>query len=346
MLLYLQLISDPEMFKMVDSGIRGGVAMVVNRFARANNKYLGDLYDPSKPTTFILYLDANNLYGWAMSQPLPIRGFKWLTRAEINAIDWKAQTVEQKFGYILEVDMKYPAALHDRHNEFPLAVERLSLSMEMLSETQLKVRSQYKMSRSGKDSKLVPNLMDKTKYVVHYRNLQFYLQQGLILKKVHRVICFEQEPWVAPYIAKNQQLRAAATSEFERDQYKLFNNAIYGKMVENQKKRTDIRLLTDWSACKKLIEKPNCRGFRVFGENLAAVELQKVNGLINKPFEDGFTVLDISKLVMDEYLFMTIFCCSALFLLIKFVYLSTLKSERILSIPSAFHDPRINFEIN
>ena len=145
--------------------------------------------------------------------------------------------------------------------------------------------------------------MNKVKYVVHYMNLQFYLTQGMELKKVHRVIRFEQERWLSPYIEKNQKLRAAATSDFERDLYKLFNNSIYGKTVENQKKRTDIRLVTSETECKKLVEKPNCLGFRVFDENLAAVELQKVNGLIDKPFIAGFTILDRGKLHMSKFVY-------------------------------------------
>ena len=296
----LELISDPEMFRCVDAGIRGGVSMISLRHAVANNPYMA-AFDASKPKSYIIYLDANNLYGWAMSQPMPTGGFVWLDSHEAEQIDWLAQTEQQAEGYFVEVDLDYPAELHDAHNDYPLAPERLDVQVEMLSETQVELRTHYKMSRTAKSTKLIPNLMPKRNYLVHYLNLRFYLEHGLKLVSVHRALKFNQSRWLAPYIDKNSTLRAGAKNDFEKEFFKLMNNSIYGKTCENQKKRTDIKLVTTEAKCKKLVEKPHCLGFRIFDEQLVGIEMQKIKTLINKPFYVGFSVLELSKLHMYRY---------------------------------------------
>ena len=118
--------------------------MISTRYAKANNKYMKD-YVSSLPTIFIPYLDANNLYGWAMSQKLPFRGFEWMSEKQLS--NWK------KHPCILEVDLEYPNKRHDPHNDYPLVPESMKVN---------------------KDEKLVPNFNNKTKYVVHHETLKFY----------------------------------------------------------------------------------------------------------------------------------------------------------------------------
>ena len=149
--------------------------------------------------------------------------------------------------------------------------------------------------------KLIPHLLPRRNYILHYRNLAFYLNHGLQLVKIHKVIRFKQSKWLAPYIIKNQELRAQAKSDFEKNQPKLYNNSIYGKTCENQKKRSDIRLTTNAKECKRLIEKPQMRGFKIFTKYLAAVDLRRTKAKIDKPFVVGFTVLELSKLLMYEF---------------------------------------------
>ena len=159
--------------------------MISCRRARANNPHLGPTqYDPLRPTSYITYLDANTLYGWAMSQSMPHSEFKWLEEEEFSTINWGAQTATQDDGYFLECDLEYPKELHERHNDYPLAAERLQISHNMLSEKQVEIERAYAMTRGSSCTKLVPNLMDKSKYCLHYQNLKFYLEQGLVLKKV------------------------------------------------------------------------------------------------------------------------------------------------------------------
>ena len=178
----------------------------------------------------------------------------------------------------------------------------MQMNYEKLNDTQLKILRNYRISKSNLQvTNLVPHLMSRKKYCVHYLNLKFYIEHGMTVEKVHRVIAFEQKPWLAPYINKNQVLRTFAKNDFEKDQAKLYNNSIYGKTVENQKKRTDIRLVNNDRHCKMLIKKPHMMRFKIFEENLAAIEIRKTKAYINKPFYVSFTVLELSKLHMYRF---------------------------------------------
>jgi len=160
-----------------------------------------------------------------MMQPLPVGDFRWLRDDEIPAIQ---QTIggiasDAKTGYILEVDLEYPAHLHNDHNDFPLAPEKLEVTYDMLSKY-----CQSFDTKHVKSQKLIPNLNNKKRYVVHYRNLQLYTQLGLVVTKVHRVLSFSQLKWMAPYIELNTLMRKSASSDFEKNFYKLANNSVYG----------------------------------------------------------------------------------------------------------------------
>ena len=306
MLLYTQaqigLIHDPEMFHTIDRGIRGGVAMITHRYAKANNPEMGTDYDPNQELSYIVYLDANNLYGWAMSQLLPIDEFTWVSPQEWENIDWTQLSDEADYGYVIECDLNYPQHLHDSDKDYPLAPERKLIEWEKFSDTQLRILQHYSIpSNSLNTQKLIPHFLPRKNYVLHYRNLKYYLRHGLELDKIHKVIRFRQKKWLAPYIKKNQNLRAAAKSDFEKSQPKLYNNSIYGKTCENQKKRTNIQLARNDNQCKRLIEKPQMRGFKIFTKQLAAVSLRKLQSKIDKPFIVGFTVLELSKLLMYQF---------------------------------------------
>lgn len=300
----LDLLSDPEMYRMLEAGLRGGVAMVSKRFSKANNPRVAN-YDPSKLDVHLMYWDANNLYGWAMSQSLPEGKFRWLENEEIALIDWAKTRKGSDTGYVVECDLEYPEELHDKHNDYPLAPERMAVNAKMWSNKQRTLHLAYVqkdaiITGTG-NTKLVPNLYSKTRYCLHSRNLKFYLKQGMRLQKVYRVIEFKQSAWMRVYIEKNQNLRAAATSDFEKNFYKLMNNACYGKTCENQRKRTNIQLVTDVGKTQKLLALPQTISFRVFTPDIAAVELMKPRCLINRPFYVGFTVLELAKLHMYRF---------------------------------------------
>ena len=188
----LELMTDIDMFQYIEKGMRGGISYIANRYGKANNKYMKE-YDEMAPSKYIMYLDANNLYGWAMSQYLPTGGFRWMTQKQIDKIDLAKYKEDSKKGLILEVDLEYPKELHDLHNDYPLAAERVCVNKDMLSGYCKRIASKYNIS-TGLVSKLIPTLKNKEKYVLHYRNLQLYTDLGLKITKVHRVLEFNQSP--------------------------------------------------------------------------------------------------------------------------------------------------------
>ena len=296
-----QLISDPAMYTMISSGIRGGICMISQRRSQANHKRMGTLYNGDIPKKSIVYFDANNLYGYAMSQSLPFSGFRWMDKEEWpKAEEWLKLPTGDPIGYFVECDLRYPQSIHELHNEYPLAPERVQIETKMLSETQLQIRLHYNISH-GHTTKLIPHLGDRNHYVLHSSALRFYMEHGLELIRVHRIIEFHQSDWMKPYVDLCSSLRAQATNDFEKDFFKIMVNSVYGKTVENQSKRTNIKIVQSRAQCKKLSEKPQCIGFRIFSEHLAAVQSKKTICVINKPFYVGFSVLDISKVCILRY---------------------------------------------
>lgn len=296
----LHLITDPNMYLMVENGIRGGISCINHRHAKANNPYLSD-FDKDKLMSYIIYKDANNLYGWAMSQYLPEKDFEWdePNRFDVNEI-MKLKD-DGDVGYIFEVDLEYPHELHDKHNQYPLAVERKKVKKNQLSNYQLEILTRTKTT-TGNTEKLIGSLDDKKNYVVHYRNLKFYLQQGLKLTKVHRVVKFKQSPWLKKYIDLNTGFRQEAKSEFEKDFYKLMNNAVFGKTMENVRNRIDFKFGTDDKYTIKYMRKFNFKGVVEFpNENITGLLMGKTDIKMNKPIAVGFSILDVSKLHMYKY---------------------------------------------
>ena len=187
-------------------------------------------YDPKKLSTFITYLGKNNLYGWAISEYLPYGKFKWLENIDefdINSINEKSDT-----GYFLEVDLEYPDELHELHNDCPLAPEKLAVSSDMLSKYCKNIADKHDI-KVGDVKKLIPNLGNKTKYVLHYRNLQRYLSLGMKLTKIHRALKFKQSNWMKLYIDFNTEKRKNAAHDFEKYFFKLMINSVYRKTMEN-----------------------------------------------------------------------------------------------------------------
>ena len=268
----LELLADREMLDIFGKGIRGGVSSIMHRYSKANNKYMGKDFFRDELKKFLVYLDANNLCGWAMSKPLLTKGFKWMEEHELR--DWKNHSC------ILEVDLEYPKELHDLHNEYPLAPERIEIN---------------------KVEKLIPNLNNKTKYVLHYENLKLYESLGLKITKIHRGIKFEESTWLKPYIDLNTTLRAKATNEFEKNFFKLMNNAVFGKTMENIRIHANIRLVSDKEKARKLAVKPNFQHCTIFNENLVAIHMKKIKLVFNKPVYLGMFILDLSKTLMYDF---------------------------------------------
>ena len=299
----LDLITDIDMILFIEKGMRGGISYIAHRHAKANNKYLPD-YNPELEDSYLIYQDANNLYGWAMCKRLPTGNFKWLnnlpeTSEEIESFLNK-YTEDSDRGIILEVDLEYPKELHDLHNEYPCAPEKMIITDDMLSDYARKIKEEHSVS-SGKVPKLVTTLNDKEKYVSHYRNLQLYLSLGIRIKKIHRVLEFNQSEWLKEYIDFNTEMRKNAKNSFEKDFFKLMNNSVFGKTMENLRKRVNIELVTNEKRLNKLSAKPNYVSSKIFNENLVAVHTKKETLLLDKPSYVGMCILDLSKTHMYDF---------------------------------------------
>ena len=281
----LELLKDPDMLLMYERGIRGGITQSVHRWAIANNPYMGYEYDRSKPTEYLQYLDANNLYGWTMSQPLPTGEFKWVG---IKNLEQRPQNLKKTIdlmmkrdrSYLLEVDVNYPKELHDHHNNLPFMCEKIKVN--------------------GVE-KLVPNLYNKEKYVIHVKALKQVLDHRLVLKKIHRAIEFKQSAWMKEYIDFNTRLRTAAKNDFEKDFYKLMNKSVFGKTMENIRKHRDIKLVNNMTDYLKQVMKPNFKSGTLLGTDLMSCEMGKVKVKMNKPVYLEQVILDVSKTIMYEF---------------------------------------------
>jgi hypothetical protein len=238
--------------------MRGGISMISNRYAKANNKYMTE-FDPTKPETWIMYLDANNLYGGAMSEPLPIGNYR-ISDASLETI--LNHPKDSRTGFIVQCDLKVPEELHDYFNDYPLAPENC------LGEYSETMKQKYKIVH-GKTpistvNKLIPNLRDKKDYVLHYRNLQLYVQLGLKVEKLSKVISFRQEPFLKKYIDFNTDKRSKTKNDYEKDLFKLMNNSVFGKCLENVAKRINVDLITEPKKFVKKTSLPNYKYFILF----------------------------------------------------------------------------------
>ena len=295
----LELMTDIDMFQFIEKGMRGGISYIANRYGKSNNKYMKTC-DKKTPSKYIMYLDANNLYGWAMSQYLPTSGFKWMTKNHIDKIDLAKYTEDSNKGLILEVDLAYPEELHDLHNDYPLAPEKVKVGENMLSQYCKNIAKKYKIS-TGLVHKLIPTLSNKEKYVLHYRNLQLYTDLGLKITKLHRVLEFNQSAWLKQYIDFNAEKRTNAKNAFEKDFFKLMNNSVFGKTMENIRKRVDVRLVTDENKLLKMAAKPTYVSSKIFNENLVAVHKIKETLTLDRPAYLGMCILDLSKTLMYDF---------------------------------------------
>ena len=281
----LQLLHDYDMLMMIERGIRGGITHISKRYAEANNKYMKS-YNPEKKSSFIQYLDANNLYGWAMSQNLPTHGFKWMKDITLEKVDEILDKINcsmsntGKKGYIFEVDLEYPQHLWDKHNDYPLAPEIMKVN--------------------GVE-KLICHFKTRKNYVIHYRTLRQCLELGMKITAVHRGISFYQSPWMEPYIRKKTELRKTATNSFEKDFFKLMNNSVFGKTIENIRKRQNIHLVDDRKKALKLSSRPNFDRCTIFDRNLIAIHMKKTEVYFNKPVYVGQSILDLSKTLMFDF---------------------------------------------
>jgi hypothetical protein len=287
----LQLFTELDMYEFVEKGIRGGLSQISTRYAQANNKYMGKDYNKKKEDSYILYLDANALYSWAMSQYLPVSDFKW------NSEQWTKEKImniesEAKTGYMFEVDLSFPKELHDKMNNYVPLPDNIQVKKDDLNEWQ---KENY---HESKIRKLCCSFKNRSKYVVNYRNLKLALSLGVKLENVHRVLEFKQSNFMKSYIDLNTDLRKQSKNEFEKDFFKLMNNSVFGKTMENVRNRINFRLVSTNDQAWRV---KNLKHFNIFSETLVGVHIQKKTIKLDKPVYLGQTILDDSKYLMNDF---------------------------------------------
>ena len=265
---------------MFEEGTRGGTCQATHSYVKANNKYMKN-YDKDKESSYLLYVDANNLYGWSMCKTLPVSDFKYIDDISIFTEDFiKNYDENNDKGYIFVVDVEYPRNLHKLHSDLPFLPERMKV---------------------GNCTKLVCNLQDKENYPVHILVLKQALNHGLKLSKVHSVIEFTQKDWLKPYIDMNSELRKHVENDFKKDFFKLMNNSVFGKTMENVRNHRDIKLVTTDKRRSILASEPNYHSTKYISKDLLIMEMKKVEVKMNKHIYLGQAILDISKILMYKF---------------------------------------------
>ena len=268
------------MLIIFEEGTRAGMCQATYRYAKANNKYMKN-YHKNKESTFLVNVDANNLYGFAMCKMLPVSDFKWVDDLSKFTEDLiKNYDEDGDIGYNLEVDVEHPKNIHKLHSNLLFLPERMKII---------------------KCNKLVCSLHDKENYPVHILTLKQALNHGLKLTKVHRVAEFTQEDWLKPYIDMNNKLRKNAKNDLEKDFFKLMKNLVFGKTMDNVRNHRYIRVVTSDKRRSILASEPNYHSSKYISKDLMIMEIRKVEVKMNKSICLGQAILDISKTLMYEF---------------------------------------------
>jgi len=295
----LELITDPEILTMIEKAKRGGLTFVGSkRHVKANNKYMGDSFNPKKENSYISYIDANNLYGCSMSEPLPFKNIKFEKSIDLKTI--LETSDDNETGYFVEADLDFPPELHDKFKMFPPCPEPLVPNVDDFSDYQKELMEITKSKANYE--KLIPHLKKHTNYVLHYRNLKFIHELGVKVE-IKRVISFKQKAWMKEYIHGNNQLRTVAKNNkdnFLADLFKLLNNSCFGKTLEQVRDRMKMHLTIDRNNAIKYFSKLEFKT-ATFIDGLYLIQEHKTKVVYDRPCYVGCAVLDLSKLHMLKF---------------------------------------------
>ena len=281
----LQTLQDKEMIWLLENNIRGGISSV-----------MGDRYIKSDDNKKILYIDANNLYGHSMSQYLPFDEIIFDNNVTLEDIINTPD--DNDIGYFVEVDLKYPDNIKEKTKKFPFAPVNKKINPDNYKDYMKEIRPDTYVQTK----KLICDWSDKKNYLIHYRMLKFYIRHGMVVERVHNIISFKQSRWLEKYISFNTQKRNQALNNFEKDFYKLLNIAFYGKTMENVRNPLKIKFFKkdDYREIIKQQSKLTFNGIHKSYENCYSYKVRQNEVLMDKPIYLGFTVLELSKLLMYE----------------------------------------------
>ena len=281
----LQTLQDKDMILLLENNIRGGVSSI-----------MGDRYIKSDENKKILYIDANNLYGHSMSQYLPYDEIKFDSNIKLE--DILNTPDDSDIGFIVEVDLKYPDNIKQKTKNFPFAPENKKINPDNFNDYMKEIKPDVYIQTK----KLICDFSNKKNYLIHYRMLKFYIRHGMLVDKIHNIISFKQSRWLEKYINFNTQKRNEAKNDFEKDFYKLLNNAFYGKTMENVRNRLKIKFIKkdEYREIIKQQSKLTFNGIHKSYENYDSYTFKQNEVLMDKPIYLGFSVLELSKLLMYE----------------------------------------------
>ena len=281
----LQTLQDKDMIMLLENNIRGGISSV-----------MGSRYVKSDESKKVLYIDANNIYGHSMGEPLPYDKIKFDKNVELE--DVLNTPDDSDIGYFVEADLIYPDNIKEKTENLPFAPVSKKINPDNFSDYMKEIRPDTYVQ----SSKLICDWSDKKNYLVHYRMLKFYVRHGMIVDKIHDIISFRQSRWLEKYINFNTQERSQAVNDFEKDFYKLLNNAFYGKTMENVRNRLKIKFFNkdDYREIIKQQSKLTFNGIHKSYENCYSYTVRQNEVLMDKPIYLGFTILELSKLLMSE----------------------------------------------
>lgn len=296
----LSLLTDLDEYMFFERAIRGGQSIIMKRYAKAENQFLQKEKVDNLENSFILYLDRTSLYSETMMAPLPVSHFRFLTKTEITNFDLNNYQEDSEYGAFLEVDLSYKNN-HDEHNDYPLAPESITVPYDYLSKYQRKLLKKHNMKYNEKQSKLIGHFFDRNKYVLHSRNLQYYISNGMSLKHIHRIMVFKQKAWMKDFIEFNISKRAVCETDFEKDFFKLINNACFGRSCMNKRKRIAVKVVNNKLAARRYVAKPTYKYFHRITDNLLLFIMNQPVVMLDAPIYTGAAILDLSKEIMYRF---------------------------------------------
>lgn len=232
---------------------------------------------------------------------LPYSDYEWMPKYQTTEFDIENTDLNGEKGYILEVDLEYPDNLHYMHNDFPLAPETNVITLDDLSSYSKKCFLNTNNSKNYKSTKLTATCFNRYNYVVHIKNLKLYIELGLKLKKIHKILKFTQKDFLRPFIEKCTEERKNSSTIFEKTQYKTLSNSCYGKTIENVRDYISVKLHNNNKSFMKSMSKHTFKNFTIIDEDLVTTSHRLPEIIHDKPYAVGFTILEYSKHFMYEF---------------------------------------------
>lgn len=285
------LPTDIDQVHFIENSIRGGLSFINTRHKKAVNS----------GKSAIRYYDAINLYGLAQTGLLPYDNYRWLAPCEVENFSINEVEVDGKYGYILEVDLKYPQHLHYEHNDYPLAPEQQKIFFADLSPYSQKCYTDSSGSKTYSSKKLMTTLEDKKNYVIHIKNLKLYTELGMVCEKIHKVLQFEQKAFIEPFIMKCTDKRRKAKTDFDKALFKKISNSCYGKTIENVRGYMKVKIHTTRKSFVQAVASNSYKNFSIIDADVVTTSHSVDEIIHNKPYAVGFTILELSKHFMFDF---------------------------------------------